>query len=196
MHPPASPDPEKPRAYVALVALAMMACSPDAQPAPEATAPIAPPSPPADTIVVVGDPADPLNAPPSCAGGPSSTNTGELMLAGKPCLNCHDQTFTLAGTVYATGHEPDLCRGVDAGAATVVVTDHDGRVVELPTNAAGNFWTPVPLSFPVRVHLADAAGKTRRMESELSLAMRNCNACHTQLGYGSPRPPGRITAPP
>src|SRR5438445_547285 len=41
----------------------------------------------------------------------------ELMHPGKTCIGCHAATggpsYTIAGTVYPTMHEPDDCNGVD-----------------------------------------------------------------------------------
>jgi hypothetical protein len=122
------------------------------------------------------------------------------MNPGKPCLSCHGQpgsgapSFIIAGTVYPTGHEPDLCNGVNgSNQVTVVVTDANGTVWNLPVNAAGNFYqqgSPGSIAFPI--HAKVTRGKKERdMLGAQSIA--NCNECHTQAGANGA--PGRIVEP-
>ena len=66
------------------------------------------------------------------------------VLDGQACITCHTvnggPSLTIAGTLYPTAHEPDLCNGVDgASGAAVVITGFDGASVTLVPNSAGNF---------------------------------------------------------
>lgn len=52
------------------------------------------------------------------------------------------EPLPIVGTVYATGHEPDDCLGVDGGVKPILVevtTTADARVVKLPVDGSGNF---------------------------------------------------------
>ena len=54
------------------------------------------------------------------------------MNPGMACINCHSKGegpgFSIAGTLYPTGHEPDRCNGVSATTgAQVVIIGADGR---------------------------------------------------------------------
>src|SRR6185369_17553767 len=61
---------------------------------------------------------DPFAAAPTCTSGMTWTrgdHGSSVMNPGRACLACHaanhGPAFTIAGTVYPTGHEPDLCDG-------------------------------------------------------------------------------------
>jgi mono/diheme cytochrome c family protein len=155
-------------------------------------------APPGDCTAAPG----PFDGPPVCTSGTMWTggdHESPLMHPGNACIACHAQRrsrggdddaprFTIAGTVYPTGHEPNDCNG--APSATVEVTDAKGAVTSLPVNAAGNFFTSVAIEAPF--HLAVVAnGKRRAMGA--SPPTGDCNSCHTQDGANMA--PGRIALP-
>lgn len=154
-------------------------------------------APPGDCTAAPG----PFDGPLVCTSGKMWTG-GErespLMHPGNACITCHAQRrskgdddaprFTIAGTVYPTGHEPNDCNG--APSATVEVTDATGAVTSLPVNAAGNFFTSAAIAAPF--HLAVVAnGKRRAMGA--SPPTGDCNSCHTPDGANMA--PGRIALP-
>lgn len=126
------------------------------------------------------------------------------MNPGLACLDCHKgsgepevaERFAIAGTVFPTGHEPDLCDGIDGTARSVIVevTTADMKVLQLPVNAAGNFMYDAsesgPILFPIHARVLEG-DRVRAMASPQSTG--DCNACHTQSGtLGAP---GRIVEP-
>lgn len=151
---------------------------------------------------------DPFGGPVVCTSGKtwSSGNTGSpLMHPGGACIACHASNhgdddrgggddaprFSIAGTVYPTGHEPDDCDGAPAAAAAVVeVTDAAGKVTTLPVNAAGNFFTTAAVAAPF--HVAVVAGGKRRAMPDAPPS-GDCNSCHTRDGANGA--PGRIALP-
>src|SRR5947208_3034410 len=63
---------------------------------------------------------------------------GAQMRPGIGCRSCH--SFTIAGTVYPTAHEPTNCNGVDGSKGVrVVITGADGTMLTLTPNSVGNF---------------------------------------------------------
>ena len=78
-------------------------------------------------------------------GRPNVTSLSSTMRPGRACITCHASQeeaprFTIAGTLYPTGHEPNLCNGVNGTTgARVVIVDAANRTVTLTPNAAGNF---------------------------------------------------------
>lgn len=121
-------------------------------------------------------------------------NGKALMHPGGACNACHRKKgertiYTAAGTIYPTAHEPDECIGVRS-AASVLVTDANGRQVTLPVNASGNFVYTSPIAKPFKVAVA-AGGKTRAMSAPVDDG--DCNACHTEKG--DKKAPGRIMLP-
>ena len=147
-------------------------------------------------------PDDPFSKPPTCSSGKTYSGAGPKseMNPGKACLTCHTMrgkaaSVTLAGTVYITGHEPDLCLGgpaAGASGATVVITDANKNVVTLPVNASGNFLyrdaaaIARPYTAVVKWNGKERAMKAPQMNGD-------CNSCHTQDGTGGA--PGRIALP-
>lgn len=146
---------------------------------------------------------DPVFGGPSvCTSGAfASAETNEdgsaEMFPGRACIACHLEQddgpeLELAGTVYATGHEPDNCEGGDpaGGEARIEVTDADGKVVTMTANAAGNFFSSSGVRFPIkaRVLLGD---RSRAMLGAVSSG--DCNSCHGETG--SSGAPGRIALP-
>jgi hypothetical protein len=152
------------------------------------------------------NPNDPLNAAPTCTSGKTWTlgdRGSSLMHPGDMCITCHTQKggpdFTIAGTVFPSGHEPTDCNG-SSGAAIglqVVITDANGKVTSLGVNSVGNFYSYAPssggpsIAFPIHAKVVANGGKERAMSAAQTDG--NCNSCHTQNGANSA--PGRITAP-
>lgn len=136
---------------------------------------------------------DPLNAAPTCSSK-STWSKGESaeMRPGEACISCHTENggprISLAGTAYATGHEPNDCEG--AAGATIVIVDAENREHRLTTNRAGNFHLEQAIPLPYRAHILTTKGE-RFMVSPQSSG--DCNSCHTQNGANSA--PGRITLP-
>ena len=115
------------------------------------------------------------------------------MRPGEACIGCHASSIeapklTIAGTVYATAHEPDDCNG--ASGATVQITDASGATLTLTTNAAGSFYSSAAISFPVHAAVVTSSG-TRAMAA--AQVTGDCNTCHTQAGASGA--PGRVVTP-
>jgi len=150
-----------------------------------------------DAGTVVIDPA--FAAAPTCTSGSywSGGNEGSSrMNPGLACIACHSRgegpRFSVAGTVYPTGHEYDLCNGTSAAGAVVTVTDSAGQSQSFTVNSAGNFsgsasgWPVFPITATVSF-----GGKTRAMTT--AVPSGDCNSCHTQSGASGA--PGRIALP-
>jgi hypothetical protein len=147
---------------------------------------------------------DPFAAAPTCSTGSFWTGGDKespLMHPGKACIDCHTRgvrgergpRFALAGTVFASGHEPDDCNGVNGKTegASVEVTDANGKVIRLSVNAAGNFYLEsqaIAMPYTAKVSYQ---GRTRSMATPQTSG--DCNSCHTQSGASSA--PGRIALP-
>ena len=144
-------------------------------------------------------PPDPLDAAPTCTSNSTwtlGTHKSPDMEPGHACITCHTQQggprFSVAGTVYPTGHEPDDCNGSPAGGAVVTVTDAHGVTASFTASGvSGNFRGTTALTFPITAKVT-FNGKTRAMAAAVSTG--DCNSCHTQTG--SSAAPGRITLPP
>lgn len=116
------------------------------------------------------------------------------MHPGVACIDCHKRkrapTYTVAGTVYATGHEVDDCSGTASG-PKVVLSDGTGKVLAtLSVNSAGNFYSTVRLPASYTVKIVQGS-KERAMQATPSSG--DCNSCHTQ--DGAEGAPGRIALP-
>ena len=143
---------------------------------------------------------DPLGAAATCTSGVTWTggnNGSALMNPGRACIGCHATsggeapTFTIAGTLYPTGHEPNLCNGVNGTTgARVVITDANNRTITLTPNAAGNFTYSGAVATP---YLAKVTYQGRERIMPVGQTNGDCNACHTQTGTTGA--PGRITLP-
>ena len=141
---------------------------------------------------------DPLNASPTCTSKTTwngGTEGSSVMEPGQACISCHSRgegpRFTIAGTLYPTGHEPNNCNGVNGGGMKVVVTDSKGATVTMTPNGAGNFYSNTGLTPPMHAKVVNGSGVERVMSA--TLATGDCNSCHTQSGGSSA--PGRITVP-
>ena len=126
------------------------------------------------------------------------------MNPGLSCLTCHagggggggedeDEApfYALAGTVYPTAHEPNLCYGANgSNGAKIVITDAASRTITLTPNASGNFFYDGPITFPFHAKVT-YQGRERIMVAAQSNG--SCNSCHTQNGANGA--PGRILLP-
>jgi hypothetical protein len=144
---------------------------------------------------------DPFSVPPTCTSQTSwtgGTRGSPSMNPGLACIACHATTggeaplFALAGTVYPTAHEPDLCNGVNGATvgAQVVIAGADGQTVTLSPNAAGNFSYQGTVALPFQAKVV-FMGRERVMTTPQSSG--DCNSCHTQSGASGA--PGRILLP-
>lgn len=126
------------------------------------------------------------------AGG----NTGSaLMNPGEACSACHQvmggPNLRIAGTIYPTLREPNDCNGSKPPPAlTVVITDSQNRITNIPMNEVGNFSTRARIRAPYKAVITDGT-KTRAMVGTVTSG--DCNSCHTQAGANGA--PGRILAP-
>lgn len=117
------------------------------------------------------------------------------MNPGKACNACHKTepkapALTIAGTVYPTGHEPDLCNGGLSG-VQVIITDANGKNVTItPRTLSGNFYTALSIATPFTAKVT-YQGRTRFMNTPQKDG--DCNSCHTQDGKTGA--PGRILLP-
>lgn len=153
------------------------------------------------------------DATAGCASGAMWTqgNAGSSsMHPGRACNACHSTNngpnLKFAGTVYRGGlHDIDDCNGAaPPPALTVVITDKDGKIMNLPVNAVGNFDAENDdgpgnggngggqnrFSAPYRVKVTDGTN-TRVMVGNFTAG--DCNSCHTKDGANNA--PGRILAP-
>lgn len=108
----------------------------------------------------------------------SCRGDGPNMLPGADCLACHSRggdrdadVFTVGGTVY-----PDW-DGVGGGldGVTVRVTDAKGKVVEMRSSRAGNFYTEENLTPPLRAEVENEFGI---IEMDRTVEDGDCNSCH------------------
>lgn len=147
-------------------------------------------------------PEDPYAAAPVCSSGSywtGSDSGSPWMMPGHACITCHRQypayapRFTVAGTVFATAHEPDKCFGVPLSAnVQVVLTDANGQELSpIQARSGGNFGAILAgLALPYRAKVV-VAGRERVMLTPQTNG--DCNACHTQSGLEGAR--GRIIPP-
>ena len=148
---------------------------------------------------------DPFAAAPVCTSNhtwTSGNHGSSSMNPGLACVSCHSSRgegprFALAGTLYPTAHEPDLCDGVNGGAvgAQVVIVDANGQSITMTPNSAGNFSWEGNLATPYQAKVIYMGRERAMIESQTS---GDCNNCHTQQGAmptGTTKAPGRILLP-
>jgi hypothetical protein len=164
--------------------VAMPPDTPAAMPAPE-------PSPQPEPAL------DPLFADATCTsdryyrGGEN-----DRMRPGGACVDCHRQEregpiFSIAGTLYDTGHEPNDCNGVTAASgAMIVIVDANGQELVLEVNEAGNFTSRQQIATPYTASVVTADGERKMLSPQTD---GDCNGCHT--AEGATGAPGRITMP-
>ena len=141
-----------------------------------------------------------FDTPTVCTSGKNWTR-GDLgsasMHPGRACITCHDQSnqapsFTIAGTIFPTAHEPDDCNGASgtASGAQIVITDANGKVTKIAVNSVGSFYSQGAVALPFR---AKVVVGTRERAMFASQKTGDCNSCHTETGDNSA--PGRIVLP-
>jgi len=126
-----------------------------------------------------------------------------FMNPGKACKTCHTQLepfvnsrILIGGTVYQTGHEPDLCFGIDGvkDPMFVEITDATMKVTQLEVNQGGNFlWDKFEagdLTFPITARVVRGDQERVMLSPQMD---GDCNSCHTENGTNGA--PGRIVAP-
>ncbi|MBN2799025.1 MAG: hypothetical protein JXX28_07740 [Deltaproteobacteria bacterium] len=103
---------------------------------------------------------------------------GSSMLPGANCLACHSDdvsseapTFGAGGTVFA-----DADGAAPVSGAIIRITDADGQVVELTSNAVGNFYTRTDLAMPISAEV-ELNGNVMAMYTTPSTAA--CSTCHS-----------------
>lgn len=141
---------------------------------------------------------DPLFAPPTCTSMTSWTGGNResaSMNPGMACIACHSKgegpSFSIAGTLYPTGHEPDRCNSsVGTAGARIVIVGADGQQVTLEPNSVGNFSARSAVKLPYQAKVTYQGRERLMLTAQTS---GDCNACHTQ--NGSMNAPGRITVP-
>lgn len=108
---------------------------------------------------------------------------GPMHRPGQPCLVCHADDFSAAGTIYAVKGDRDGVAG-----ASVELTDVNGKSITATTNAAGNFlvtkdaWQP---AYPV--HATVKLGTVTATMSSIIGRDGSCASCHAE-------PASRISA--
>ncbi|MEZ4312381.1 MAG: hypothetical protein R3F14_30495 [Polyangiaceae bacterium] len=155
---------------------------------------------------------DPFAAPIGCESGATwdpQSEEGPLMNPGEACITCHKNEtnsfemppiFLVAGTVYPSGHESELCYGIDGTSpdfadVVVQVTDANGAQLNLKPNKTGNFYLEEAESFvlPYTAKVVSSKGERAMTASQTD---GDCNACHTVEGGGNgSMAPGRIVIP-
>jgi hypothetical protein len=151
--------------------------------------------PPPGDMPPPGDGGNPFGGPPVCTSGMTWSNGNHgspLMHPGDACINCHSMnhgpSFSVAGTVYPTAHEPDDC--LSTAGPTVEITDATGTLYSLSTNANGNFYHTSGLTPPYQVKVTYNGRERVMHHAQMS---GDCNGCHTQDGANGA--PGRILSP-
>lgn len=132
-----------------------------------------------------------------CTSGVTAPDvTGQIMKPGNACISCHTEqsgpSFTVAGTVFPTSHEPDDCNGSDGptDGVKVLIIDANGAMRALPVNASGNFMSGTALPTPYRA-IVVRGNSIREMKSTQTDG--DCNNCHTE--WGTSGAPGRVMEP-
>ena len=141
-----------------------------------------------------------FDTPTVCTSGTNWTRGdrgSSLMHPGGACITCHDQrnqapSFTIAGTVFPTAHEPDDCNGASGttSGAQIVITDANGKITKIAVNSVGSFYLQGSVALPFR---AKVVVGTRERAMFASQKSGDCNSCHTEKGENSA--PGRIVLP-
>jgi len=125
----------------------------------------------------------------------------EQMQPGLACNSCHNKSgdapiYSAAGTVYPTGHEPNLCYGISGSVMTDVIvriTDKNGVNHDLKPGPTGNFTYKGSLALPYTAMVISSKGQ-RIMSSPQTNG--DCNLCHTDAAGGNgSTAAGRIVIP-
>ncbi|MGC4092454.1 MAG: hypothetical protein QM756_32170 [Polyangiaceae bacterium] len=140
---------------------------------------------------------DPLNTVAGCSSGSMWTRgQNPQMRPGEACITCHAQEddaplFSIAGTVFPTGHEVNDCNASASNGATIVITDQQNVEHRLTANTVGNFFLETAIPMPYKAKVVTAKGERLMITPQTS---GDCNSCHTQAGTQGA--PGRVTLPP
>lgn len=155
-------------------------------------------------VVDAGPPmTDPFSVAPVCTskkmwtGGDRGSSS---MNPGRACIACHSMgkgpRFAIAGTLYPTAHEPDLCDGVNGTTgAQIVIVGADKKTVTVKPNSAGNFYYEGTIATPYQAKIVYMGRERAMIEPQTS---GDCNSCHTQNGSmpsGALKAPGRVLLP-
>jgi len=161
------------------------------------------------TAVDAGTPiANPYDTPLTCTSGTHWTQGdrgSDNMHPGVACVACHQTSggeapkLAIGGTVYRTAHEPDDCNGTTSGTGgqlTVVITEANGTVHNLPVASSGNFFLRGSITTPYKAQVN--SGSSMRVMTHTQTS-GDCNGCHSVNGTtnqtGTDPAPGRIMAP-
>ena len=152
---------------------------------------------------------DPFDAAATCTSMTTSqVDEGAAMNPGMACIACHNSDtkdgqeapdLSLAGTTYATPHEPDDCNAKAAAGspaistAVVEITDKNGVVISLNVNAVGNFYRKVSEGAVALPYTAKIKYDGRERAMGTAQMSGDCNGCHTQAGVDGA--PGRVLLP-
>ncbi|AKU93667.1 hypothetical protein AKJ09_00331 [Labilithrix luteola] len=146
------------------------------------------------------DPGGIYDTPVACTSNTtwkSGDHGSQLMHPGRACITCHKTqrnapSFSIAGTVFPSAHEPDDCNGTNGTkpAVTVTITDANGKTYDLQVNGVGNFYSQASIATPFHAKVT-SNGQTREMTAAQTSG--DCNSCHTEAGANGA--PGRIMAP-
>jgi hypothetical protein len=107
---------------------------------------------------------------------------GPQMLPGEDCIACHTHAagqphaLSVAGTVFEDATGKAAVTG-----ASIEITDADGGVVTLTSNAAGNFFSTQPVPLPLQAAAVVRNGQRLEMPPGNGLT-GSCNACHSPSG--------------
>ncbi|MCI0671170.1 MAG: hypothetical protein L0Y64_11960 [Myxococcaceae bacterium] len=100
--------------------------------------------------------------------------------AGNNCMACHQEEglgkgrFTVAGTAYTPGREPNAN-------ATITLTAGGVQVLTLETDASGNFYTTAPVPMPEESVVPKVTNLTTADSISMPFPVGSgaCNMCHT-----------------
>jgi mono/diheme cytochrome c family protein len=134
-----------------------------------------------EDIGTADDPATACNEANEACDASNCDGEGEEMLPGSDCQACHtegnlgeddeeENWFTVSGTVF---EDEDGTAGSDG--VTIRLTDADGAVHELTSNRVGNFYSSLPISFPVQAEV-ERNGEIVAMSDEAGTGA--CSSCH------------------
>jgi hypothetical protein len=148
---------------------------------------------------------DPVHDAEVAALGPEAPGVpkGPYHRAGQPCGVCHSgrgparTVFSVAGTVFSSGYEPDASL-VGAGGVAVNIADDLGSPCKAITNCVGNFYlqpnlpiNPCDPAFPIWVGVAPSATSENTFYMTGHVGRdSSCAGCHSDPS--SPSSPGHV----
>ena len=127
-------------------------------------------------------------APDTCAG------SDETMLPGSDCLACHSAGVTSGGvqpTVFGAAGTAfsDAYGKAPLAGATIEITDANDQIVDLTTNAVGNYYTTLAIVPPIHGAITTPGGHIAMPDPQDTTSCNVCHACGGQAGgrlYGHP----------